>query len=64
VIDDPVALKAILDGLIHGAIKLELKGGIVSKKTGRLVEKCRGVVFQWKLSNDVVGAAPSGWYTL
>lgn len=32
VIDDPVALEAILDRLIHGAIKLELKGESYRKK--------------------------------
>jgi DNA replication protein DnaC len=32
VIDDPVALEAILDRLIHGAIKIELKGESYRKK--------------------------------
>jgi len=35
VIDDPVALEAIVDRLIHGCLKLELKGESYRKKRGQ-----------------------------
>lgn len=34
VIDDPVALEAIMDRLIHGVIKIEMKGESYRKKRG------------------------------
>ncbi len=36
VIDDPVALEAIMDRLIHGAFKLEIEGDSYRKKRGKV----------------------------
>lgn len=42
VIDDPVALEAILDRLIHGAVKLQLQGESMRKKRAQLLDKAMG----------------------